>query len=357
MTVNQFHFKSLPYEVHFGNGQSEKLSALIPEGQHVFVISGKRYKAVYETLKKDIGETKITLFSEVTQHVPVSLVDKALAQYRNSGAKFIVTVGGGSAIGLGKAIALEARAEIIAVPTTYAGSEMTNIYGITGTDGHKTTGRDDRVMPRHVVYDPELTKTLPAKLAVTSAVNAMAHLVEAAYAVEGNPVTYVSSLYGLEQLFQGLQMLAEEGKLSEESNDLLCRAAFLAGKGLCEVPMSLHHKAAHVLGGTFGLEHSHVHTVLLPFVLEFQWTELPGQVQEDLKKTMNHAYPPSAILDVIRKTEAPSTLKEIGFDKSQIPVAVEQMIKKPYANPRELTEEGLNGLLNNAFKGQLTGNK
>ena len=249
-------------------------------------------------------------------------------------------------------MALEDGLAIIAVPTTYAGSEQTNIYGISSKEG-KRTGRDDRVLPKYVIYDPELSITMPKTLAVSSAMNAMAHLMKALYSPRGNPLTRLSAIKGIEVVREGLQLLSTEEKLGAESNEKLQFGAYLAGKCLCEVSMALHHKAAHVLGGSFGMEHSQVHTVLQSYVLAYQWPYLSKEIQKDFVQAFMSDYPPKALRKLAEDANAPIELKAIGFLEENIDKAASLMAANSYANIAPLKKEGLKKLLENAFHGIL----
>jgi alcohol dehydrogenase class IV len=261
-----------------------------------------------------------------------------------------VAIGGGSAIGLAKGLAIEDGRPIIAVPTTFAGSEQTNIFGISTEDG-KTTGRDDRALPQVVVYDPNLTATMPKGLAVTSAMNAMAHLMEALYSPSGNPVTRSLAMQGMKTLKAGLETMAESDRLTQEANEQIQFGAYLAGKCLCEVDMALHHKTAHVLGGSFGMDHSKVHTVLQPYVLAYQWPYLDKAIQEDFKEALASENPAQVLKDLAANASAPTTLEAIGFQEADIEKAAFIMAANPYANIAPLSKEGLAGMLRNAYDG------
>ena len=356
MTIENFEFQSLAADVHFGPGKVSQLPGLIGD-KKAFVIAEERQQAIVDQLSTELGAKNVVPFREVGQHVPAGLVAQAAAVYVSEGCEILVAIGGGSTIGLAKALALETSHPIIAVPTTYAGSEMTNIWGITSAAGAKTTGRDARVLPAHVIYDPDLTITLPKKLAATSAMHAMAHLMEAIYAPDVNPVTYITSLYGMKQMMIGMLILSREKKLSANANNLLLLGAFLGGKGLREVAMSLHHKAAHVLSDTFALEHSHVHTVLQPYVLEYQWGSLVNKTKEDLKQALMNPYPPMALYDAAKVMDAPFSLKEIGFKAEDIEKAVDIMLEQPYANPAPLDRDKLIKMMQRAYDGKLLGSE
>ena len=210
------------------------------------------------------------------------------------------------------------------------------------------------VLPRYVIYDPVFTSSMPASLAATSSMNAMAHLMEAIYAHDTNPITYINSLDGMKKLRSGMNMLAARGVLTMEANQFLQYGSFIAGKVLCEVSMSLHHKMAHVLGGTFGLDHSSVHTVLQAYVLEYQWDALTKEVKDDFCSALDHVYAPAALLELARSMGAPTNLAAIGFKEKDIEKAVDTVLAKPYANPKELTKKGLIDMLVKAYAGQLS---
>lgn len=347
-----FQYTAYPSTVFFGKNSFEEVFKLLSTYQKALVIAANRQVNYVKALQDKLGADRIYNFNEVVQHVPVDLIKKARQKQLEEQTDVLIAIGGGSAIGLAKALALESRHTIIAVPTTYAGSEMTNIWGITTPEG-KTTGRDMVVLPKYVIYDPAMTAGMPVKLAATSAMNAMAHLMEAVYGHDTNPISYNNSLDGISKLKQGMQMIAAQHTLSLEANQLLQYGSFLAGKGLCEVSMSLHHKLAHVLGGTFNLDHASVHTVLQAYVLEYQWNALTADVQNDFKKSLDNPYPPAALLQLAKNMQAPTSLQEIGFKEGDIDKTIDIVLSKPYANPRPLVKENLISMLQAAYQGKL----
>ena len=347
-----FEFTSLPNTVYFGEGKVDLLPQITKGYHKIFAISEQRTAHLVSALIEQLGEDKVFPYYEVIQHVPDSLVKKTKAEFDAFQPDLLLAIGGGSSIGLAKMLAKESGTPILAVPTTYAGSEMTNIWGTT-TDEGKITGRDDKVLPRYVIYDPNLTATMPVGLAATSAMNAMAHLMEAVYAQDNNPVTYQNSLVGIQHLKKGMQLIAKTKELTREANKSILLGAYLAGKGLCEVPMALHHKAAHTLGGSFGVEHSQGHTIMQAYVLQYQWEYLPSTVKEDFIKVFESDYPPKALKSLASGMGAPLTLKEIGFKENDIEKAAKIMAERPYPNPAPLTPEGLTKLMRNAFEGNV----
>ncbi|OJJ21810.1 hypothetical protein BKI52_15030 [marine bacterium AO1-C] len=351
-----FTYKSFPNQVYFGAGQIQKLPSILKNYLHnptdkVLVLAEARVQAHVERLETSLGKEVVHHFDKIIQHVPQTLVEEGLKVTNKLQPKVMLSIGGGSAVGLAKALALKNHLPIIAVPTTFAGSEQTNIWGISNEEG-KTTGRDDVVLPQVVVYDPELTQTMPQRLAVMSAMNAMAHLMEAVYSPTGNPITRNQALLGMQQLKKGLENIAQQKAFTTEANEQILLGAYLAGRALCEVTMALHHKAAHVLGGSFGMQHAEVHTVLQTYVLAYQWPHLSTEIQQDFKLTLGNN-PPLALKMLAENAGAPTTLEEIGFDQADIGKAVRIMLANPYPNPAPLVESQLLVMLERAFEGRV----
>ena len=345
-----FEYRSFPNQVYFGKGMLSQLPKVVKEFPTLLVLAGKRVTEIVDDLEKELTHNKLVRFTKIIQHVPQSVVDEANKIAQEVKPDAYLALGGGSAIGLAKALALELERPIIAVPTTFAGSEQTNIYGISADSG-KRTGRDDRVLPKVVFYDSNLTASMPKRLAVTSAMNAMAHLMEALYAPNRNPVTSQSAIQGMTALKKGLELLVDEDALTPEANEHLQLGAYLGGKCLCEVSMALHHKAAHVLGGSFGMEHSKVHTVLQSYVLAYQWPYLSDSIQTEFKQALSSENPAATLKSLAANAGAPTNLHSIGFRKEDIESAATIMVANPYANITPLSKEGLKRMLQEAYNG------
>ncbi|MES2517565.1 MAG: maleylacetate reductase [Bacteroidota bacterium] len=349
----KFIYQSFPNRVYFGQGKIVHLAEIIKEigAARLFVVAGNRSQAIVDNLIECFGREEVLHFSKVIQHVPNSVVEEALSATDSHQSDIIVAIGGGSAIGLAKGIALNNRLPIVAVPTTYAGSEMTNMYGIS-ENGIKTVGRDLSVLPKIVIYDTDLTAEMSLSLAATSSMNAMAHLIEAIYAFDINPITYQNSLIGIRNLMEGMEEMITENSLIN-ANEKLQFGAYLAGKSLCEVSMALHHKMAHVLGGTFDMDHGKVHTVLLPYVLDFQMKGLSALVKEDLKRALKSDNPPQKLKSLAQSMGASTTLKEIGLAYELIPKATKMIAAIKLKNPINITESNIEDLLNDCYHGKL----
>jgi maleylacetate reductase len=297
-----------------------------------------------------LGDLSAGVFSEVSaQHVPVELLARARERVRALGADAYVAIGGGSTIGVAKAIALETGLPIVAVPTTYAGSEMTPIYGITEA-GVKRTGRDRRVLPRTVIYDAELTLSLPPAISGPSGINAVAHCVEALYAQDANPVTSLEAEEGIRALARSLPVVIQD------PSDLGARAdaqygAWLAGMSLGAVGMSIHHKLCHTLGGSFNLPHAETHAVILPHATAYNRaaaSEAMRRVERALGSVSDAA---EGLFDLNLRVGAPTSLREIGMPADGLDRAARLATDNPYYSPRPIEYEPVRELLERAFEG------
>ena len=287
-----------------------------------------------------------------TMHVPHGLVHEVLADASANGIDLVVAIGGGSAIGLAKAIALNEGPPFIAIPTTYSGSEMTPIWGVT-RDGIKTTGRDEIVRPVAVLYDPELSADLPYRIAVPSALNALAHCMEALYAPDVNPVATMAASEGACSIVNAMRLIAGDNTEAAVRSQLLL-GAYLAGLALGMVQMGLHHKLCHVLGGSFGLPHAETHAIMLPYTHEFNaraaaaaleplWHSLDASTPVEASQALH-----SLVDSSLQRAGAPQSLADIGFDIASSGRVAELATASAYANPRTFNREQITLLLQKA---------
>jgi maleylacetate reductase len=285
-------------------------------------------------------------------HVPVETAEAARREAARLQADCCVAVGGGSTIGLAKAIVLTSDLPILAVPTTYAGSEMTPIWGLT-EGGLKRTGRDTRVLPRTVIYDPALTVGLPASVSGPSGINALAHCVEALYAPDGNPIVSLMAEEGARALAESLPVVVKEPANLEARSQVLY-GAWLAGSSLGAVGMGLHHKLCHTLGGTYNLPHAEVHAIILPYAARYNAQAAPDAMSSLVRalSVTGGETVPGAIYDLIVAVGAKTALKDIGMKATDLDEAAELATRDPYANPAPVTREGVRKLLEDAYQGR-----
>ncbi|SPF06369.1 maleylacetate reductase [Streptomyces sp. MA5143a] len=347
-----FTYEALPMRVVFGPGSLRQL----PEEAdrlglcRLLVLSTPGQRALAEHAATLLGDTCVGLFTEARMHVPVEVAEAARAAAHEAGADGCLAIGGSSTIGLGKAIALTSGLPVISVPTTYAGSEMTTVWGLTD-NGRKQTGRDRAVLPRSVVYDPELTLGLPVDVSVTSGFNAIAHAVEALYAPDASPIVSLMAKEGVRSLAASLPLIAADPGDAAARIDAL-RGAWLCGACLGATTMSLHHKLCHILGGTFDLPHAAVHTVLLPYVTAFNLPAAPA-AEQALRRALATDDVPKHLAHTSAELGAPRSLAELGLRERDVDEIIAQARAQRYANPRPVTEQALRSLLTLALKGIL----
>jgi maleylacetate reductase len=339
-----------PRRVVFGEGAVVHVAAELAAlgAGRVLLIHTPGRTRVAERIAADLGRAWAGSISEARQHVRAEDAAVAAEKASDLGADWLLAVGGGAATGLAKAVALEACMPVAAVPTTYSGSEMTAIWGITA-NGEKVNGRNERVRPRLVVYDPGLLVGLPPPTAAASALNAMAHCVEALYAADASFLVRLTAEEGARALAEGLDLLAE-GCAAEAS---LLRGAWCAGDALGAAAMGLHHKLCHVLGGMFGLPHAEMHAILLPYLIAFNAPAAPEAISR-LCRALGVA-DAAACARQLRATAlrlgVPPSLAQIGMPADGVAAAAAAAGRAAYANPRRAGAPEIETLLEAALRG------
>jgi maleylacetate reductase len=351
--MKPFVFNAQLPRVVFGAGSLQLLVREIEllGAQRALVLCTPPQRDSAERVAAILGARCAGIFDGAVMHVPLETARLARALAHELNADCAIAIGGGSTTGLGKAIALESSLPILAIPTTYAGSEMTPIYGIT-ENGLKKTGRDARVLPKTVIYDPQLTLTLPAALSVTSGINAMAHAAEGLYAQDGNPIVSMWAEEGIRALAQGLP------KLVARPDDIDVRSECLYGAWLCaavlgNAGMALHHKLCHTLGGSYNLPHAETHTVVLPHALAYNAEAAPEAMQR-IARALGVAPGTSAaqgMFDLAQALGVPTALKDIGMPDGQLEKVIGIAVENPYWNPAPITADALRVLLEKAYAG------
>jgi len=329
-------FASLPQEV-------DRLST-----KRILIVATPGRSAIVERAVALLGDRVGGCFDEAVVHVPEAVAARAIIAATTARADTIVSIGGGTAIGVSKAIALATSLSIVSVPTTYSGSEMTPLWGLT-RHGAKQTGRDSRVQPRTVIYDPDLTLDLSASVTAASGMNAIAHCVEALYAPDANPVTSWMSEEGIRALGESLPILVE----SPHDVDARTRAlygAWLAGTVLACTQMGLHHKLCHVLGGRFDLPHAEVHAVLLPYTVEYN-APAASDAMSRVSGALGATDAPVALYRLCRRLPIPKSLAEIGMREAGLQETASLALEQAYPNPRPVTKAGVLSILDRAYAG------
>jgi len=337
--------------VIFGIGSIKQLADEVRRlgASRVLIVSTPAERRFADEAARQLGPVAAGIFAEAVMHVPIETARAARKRALELEADCCVSIGGGSTTGLGKAIALESDLPIVAVPTTYAGSEMTPIYGLTES-GIKTTGRDRRVLPATVLYDPELTLSLPPGISGPSGMNAIAHCVEGLYAENANPVINLMAAEGIRALARSLPIVVRQPDNLEARSDALY-GAWLGGTVLGTVGMAIHHKLCHVLGGSFNLPHAEVHTVILPHATAFNREAAP-EAMRLIADALGASDAAEGLYDLAVKIGAPTTLKEIGMPEDGLDRAASLATTNPYYNPRPVDLAGVRRLLQDAYEGR-----
>jgi alcohol dehydrogenase class IV len=354
--MQAFTYIAQPARVVFGAGALQHLGREIERlgARRALVLSTPEQADSARLVAAVLGERAAGVFAKAAMHVPIETAREASEEAARLGADCAVAIGGGSTTGLGKAIALDSALPILAIPTTYAGSEVTPIYGLT-EGGVKKTGRDARVLPRTVIYDPELTLTLPWALTVTSAFNAIAHAAEGLYAPDGNPVIALMAEEGIRASAAALAPLQANPRDLDARGDVLY-GAWLCGTVLGAITMGLHHKLCHTLGGSFNLPHAGTHTVILPHALAYNAPAAPQAMARVVRAlggaaTGDPLDAARALHALARRYGAPTSLAALGMPAEGLDHAADLAVQTPYPNPRPLDRAALRALLQRAFEG------
>ena len=340
--MTPFIYTGLPTRVVFGRG---KISEAANEAKRLgikrplVITTPQQADSAMDILKRTNG----VAFAGAAMHTPVNVTEQAMAMMKAESCDGTIALGGGSSTGLGKAIALHTDCPQLVIPTSYAGSEMTNILGETA-DGQKITKRDAKIQPETVIYDPDLLATLPGKFAATSGMNAIAHAVEGLYAVDGNPIVSLMAE-------EGIRALASALPKGKAGHDEALYGAWLCGAVLGSVSMALHHKLCHVLGGTFNLPHAETHTVILPHATAYN-AKGADKAMASIARALGATSAAGGLYDLAKSLGAPLTLKDIGMPEDGLDKAADIAAANPYANPIPIARAAIRELFDNAFHGR-----
>ncbi|EJC78259.1 alcohol dehydrogenase, class IV [Rhizobium leguminosarum bv. trifolii WSM2012] len=347
--VAPFRYTVSAAQVIFGSGSVSRLADAIAGqgGKHALILSTPHQKADAQRIAASLGPLAAGLFDGAVMHTPIDVTERAMAAYEKAGADCVVAIGGGSTIGLGKAIAYRNDAPQIVVATTYAGSEVTPILGQT-ENGQKTTVRGPGILPEVVIYDPELTLGLPVNISVSSGLNAMAHAVEGLYAQDRNPISSMMALEGLRALKQALPQIVNAPRDIEPRSEALY-GSWLCGTVLGAVGMALHHKLCHTLGGSFDLPHAETHAVILPHSAAYN----AAAALDALKPAADlfGGLLGSGLYDFAASIGAPMALRDLGMKEADLDLAAELAARNPYWNPRPIEGKAIRALLQSAWEG------
>lgn len=348
--TRDFIYSTSPAHIVFGPGKATTVGEWIDRigCRRALVLSTPHQEGDAQRLADTLGPRTAGVFAGAVMHTPVDVTDTAMVVVRQTAADVVVSLGGGSTTGLGKAIAYRTDLPQIVIPTTYAGSEVTPILGQTEA-GRKTTVRSANILPEVVIYDPSLTLGLPVGMSVTSGLNAMAHAVEALYAEDRNPVSSLMAVEGLRAFQKSLPAVVNSPRDEAVRSEALY-GAWLCGTVLGTVGMALHHKICHTLGGTFDTPHAETHAIMLPHTAAFNAVAVP-----DMLAPVAEIFGGSVgggLWDFAKAAGAPLALKDLGLSEGDLDLAADIATQNPYRNPRPIDRPSIRALLQDAWEGR-----
>ncbi len=340
--------------VVFGSGTVTEVRAEVERlgRSRVALLSGPGLAKAADYVVEALGPLLVTRFDGAAAHTPLDVTREAMAVMAEHGVDCVVAMGGGATTGLAKALAARTGVDQVVVPTTYAGSEMTSVLGET-EDGQKSTRSSSDIVPEVVVYDVQLTLDLPVSLSVTSALNALAHAVEALYAPSSNPAVDAMALRAISGIATALPRIHDNGA-DLGARATMLESAWLAGTCLAAVGMGLHHKLCHTLGGTFDLPHAGTHAVVLPHAMAYNTPAVPA-VMDAIAQALGAPEAASGVFDLVHSLGGPTSLAALGLAEDQLGPATELATATPYPNPRPVTPDGVAALLRGAWRGERPG--
>lgn len=349
--MQSFVYNALPSRVIFGSGAISRLKSEVERAgcRRALLLSTPEQADGVTQIAASLGPLAAGAFTKAAMHTPTDVTELAMRKAQECDADCTIAFGGGSSTGLGKAIALRTDLIQFAVPTTYAGSEVTPIIGET-KDGVKVTQRTLKVLPETVIYDVDFTLTLPPRLTITSGTNAIAHAVEALYAEDRNPVISLMAEQAIAAMGRALPAIVSEPQNREARSEALY-GAWLCGVCLGSVGMALHHKLCHVLGGAFDLPHADTHTVILPYAMAYNAKAAPD-ADAAVARALGGRDGASALVGLAERLGSPSSLKSLGMPESGIDRAADLAVQNPYWNPQPIERSAVRALIAAAWAGE-----
>jgi len=376
--MSEFHYTGYAQEIIFGAGALARLADLIEQfgwRRLLLCSSGSlRRDGTINGIEQALGDRLVAVYDSVLSHVHESQVAEVVALAGQHEVDAVIGLGGGGSLGVAKAASLALEEQrgaqptraafptdqplvpVIAIPTTYAGSEMTPVYGITRQfDGHtrKITVTDPRIAPKLVIYDPLLTLSLPPVITASTGINALAHCVEALYSVTRNPLSTATALSGIRAITRALPRCYAGGDDRQARAEMLI-GAHLAGVALAHVAMALHHGVCHVLGGTAGVPHGIANSIILPHAMRFnldatasalaQAAEAMGITRDGRSDEEMAAAAAQRVYDLVGQMNLPRRLRDAGVAEAALPELAQlafqsrtvQNNPKPIANAAQL---------------------
>ena len=346
----QFEYTPVPSRAVFAENAALKLKDEVEKlgASRIMIACSKGMVSRIAHVIDSLGTLCVSVYDGAKPHCPEQVAMEALDLYQKNKADCIVAVGGGSTIGIGKAIALRTDAKFIVIATTPCGSESTPIYGML-IGNQKKTGRDPRVIAKTTIYDPVLTTGINAHLTGTIGMNSLAHCVEALYAQVKSPVSDLFAIEGITVLTKGIKSsIVNPDDLNARSQVLY--GGMLSGYCVNLAGIAIHHKICHVLGGHHGIPHGESNSVILPYAVAYNETAAP-QAMEKIKTAMGTSSASGGIYDFAREINVPGSLKELGMREEHLDIAAMETFETTPYNPKLVDFKSVRALLQQAYEG------
>lgn len=341
--IGSFNYSLHSQEIIFGAASLARLNEVVARygwGKLVLCTSPSlRERGRVQEIHNLVGARLVAVRDDIQPHVQDKQILPSVTVAQEVQADAIIAFGGGSVLGMAKAISSTLRKErgddapvpIIAIPTTYAGSEMTPVYGVTHTNEtplRKVTVNDPKIVPRVVIYDPELTLDLSPELTASTGVNAFAHCIEALYSKTRNPLSSAAALDGIRHIYGALLHCVQDGSNPPARTEMLL-GSHLAGLSLASVSMGIHHGVCHVLGGTANVPHGVANAIILPHAIRFNADVTAAELlpaarvmeisENGISSTGVIEALADALFDWIRRMNIQQRLRDVGINKADLP--------------------------------------
>jgi maleylacetate reductase len=352
--LQQFSYDSYATRIHFAMPAIPMLGQEVDRlGKNKVLIvcmPDTRSVSEAEEIERHLGSRAVGLFTEAKVHVPIEILNNCISVAKSSETDLIVSVGGGSSIGLAKLVADELKIFSIALPTTYSGAEMTPFNAVT-ENGEKLQRRSDSMVPKVVIYDIERSLNLPLLISYTSSMNALAHSIEALYAPNKNILNTQYAWGSIEAILKALPLL-ETSPREHNARANLMLGSMLGGMALAGASMGLHHKLCHLLGGLYDVGHAELNSVILPYAMAYNFKEL-AHIDQRIASYLGAPTEKSSSLlfKLQQRLSCPIGLKAINIPEIDIETVARQLLSKSFPNPSPLSTVRLQQMLQDAYLG------
>ena len=347
--MNPFTYHSDPIRVVFGAGT---VGALAAEAYHhkmarLLVLCSKGRIDFARRVTESVADRCIAFSDASAPNMPRDAFERVLGDIERHKPDGFVVVGGGSPIGIAKAVASTTKLPYIAIVTTYSGSEMAARWRI-GVAADAISGEGTAALPATAIYDPELTLDLPVRTSAASGMNAIAHAVESLYGIDTNPIVQAMAEEAIRRIGASLPRVTDNPRDLQARTDVQY-GAWLAANFRAEV--GLEHAIAQRVRQWFNLDHAHTHAIATPYAIGFNAVAAPDAMTR-IKRALGASDAARGLYDLNVRLGLPTGLKGLGMREDDIAKAVEVVAKVEIAHPRPVSKADLANVIGQAYAGE-----